>query len=165
MTNRSLPFRASLLGIFSCGWRIYVSLYSPIFWESFSKSGREKYHENLRINVKIMLLLMRQPSYGRNIEFTDNRISLFSAQWGKCAVTGRAFQCLEEIHCHHKTPQCQGGGDEYANLILVWEPVHKLIHASNSEAIQKYLSILNLDRKQMATLNVLRKLASMPEIV
>ena len=131
----------------------------------YSKSGREKYHENLRINVKLMLLLMRQPSYGRNIEFTDNRISLFSAQWGKCAVTGRAFQCLEEIHCHHKTPKCQGGGDEYANLILVWEPVHKLIHASNSEAIQKYLSILNLDRKQMATLNVLRKLASMPEIV
>ena len=37
MTNRSLPFRASLFGIFSCGWRIYVSLYSPIFWESFNQ--------------------------------------------------------------------------------------------------------------------------------
>ena len=131
----------------------------------YTESGRKRLHENLKINVQLMLRLMRQPSYGRNIEFTDNRISLFSAQWGQCAVTGRIFQIPEEIHCHHKKPKSQGGGDEYANLILVWEPVHKLIHASDSETIQKYLSILNLNKKQMATLNVLRKLASMSEIV
>ena len=48
----------------------------------------------------------------------DNRVSLYAAQYGKCAVTGKVLW-IDEIHCHHKKPISQGGTDEYKNLILL----------------------------------------------
>lgn len=130
----------------------------------YSPMGRCAVHENLRINVSLMLKLMRQPSFGYDAEYMDNRLSLFSAQWGKCAVTGRDFRTIEEIHCHHKTPKGAGGGDEYGNLVLVLEPVHRLIHAREASVIARYNMLLGLDQKQMAVLNKLRCLAGLPEI-
>ena len=130
----------------------------------YSEQGRTGIHENLRINVPLMLKLMRQPTFGHNTEYADNRISLFCAQWGKCAVTGKEFRTLDEIHCHHQKPKSCGGGDEYANLILVLEPIHKLIHARKADLILQYLSMLNLDTKQLRILNTLRVLAGLPEI-
>jgi hypothetical protein len=108
-----------------------------------------------------MLKLMRQPLCERSAEYADNRISLFSAQWGKCAVTGRDFQCVEDIHCHHKQPHAKGGNDKYDNLVLVFEPVHILIHATNAETIGKYMQLLNLSRNQMKNLNKYRELAGL----
>ena len=136
--------------------------YSSCF---YSSSGRIGLHENLRINVPLMLKLMRQPTFGYNAEYADNRISLFSAQWGKCAVTGRDFRTLNEIHCHHKKPRRLSGSDEYANLILVLELVHKLIHAQEADFILQYRSLLNLDPQQLERLNKLRILAGLSEIV
>ena len=130
----------------------------------YSPTGRHTVHENLRINVPLMLKLMRQPSFGYNAEYMDNRISLFSAQWGKCAVTGQDFRTMEEIHCHHKTPKEAGGGDEYGNLVLVLEPVHRLVHAKEATVIARYSRLLNLDPKQLGILNKLRCLAGLPEI-
>ena len=130
----------------------------------YSPTGRHTVHENLRINVPLMLKLMRQPSFGHNAEYMDNRISLFSAQWGKCAVTGQDFRTMEEIHCHHKTPKEAGGGDEYGNLVLVLEPVHRLVHAKEAAVIARYSRLLNLDPKQLGILNKLRCLAGLPEI-
>lgn len=130
----------------------------------YSPTGRRTVHENLRIKTPLMLKLMRQPSFGYNAEYMDNRISLFSAQWGKCAVTGRDFRTLDEIHCHHKTPKEAGGSDEYGNLILVLKSVHKLIHAKEASVIVRYSTLLNLDQKQMVALNKLRCLAGLPEI-
>ena len=130
----------------------------------YSPTGRHTVHENLQINVPLMLKLMRQPSFGYNAEYMDNRISLFSAQWGKCAVTGQDFRTMEEIHCHHKTPKEAGGGDEYGNLVLVLEPVHRLVHAKEATVIARYSRLLNLDPKQLGILNKLRCLAGLPEI-
>jgi group II intron reverse transcriptase/maturase len=123
----------------------------------YTAEGREELHNNLRVNVSLMLALMRQPLYGRSAEYADNRISLFSAQWGKCAVTGREFQSTAEIHCHHKTSRNDGGNDKYENLVLVSETVHRLIHATQPQTIQKYLSELNLDKGQVKKLNEFRK--------
>ena len=130
----------------------------------YSPTGRHTVHENLRINVPLMLKLMRQPSFGYNAEYMDNRISLFSAQWEKCAVTGQDFRTMEEIHCHHKTPKEAGGSDEYGNLVLVLEPVHRLVHAKEATVIARYSRLLNLDPKQLGILNKLRCLAGLPEI-
>lgn len=130
----------------------------------YSAEGRRAVHENLKINVPLMIRLMRQPSFGYNAEYMDNRISLFSAQWGKCAVTGRDFHFLDEIHCHHKTPKANGGGDEYGNLVLVLEPVHRLIHAKDISVIARYRALLNLDQKQMDVINKLRCFTGLPEI-
>ena len=104
---------------------------------------------------KLRLKLMRQSLYGRSIEVADNRISLYSAQKGKCAVTGESFTSTEEIHCHHKIPKSKGGTDEYRNLILVTATAHKLIHATNPETIQKYLKCCNPNMKKLNTLREL----------
>ena len=109
--------------------------------------------------------MMREALYGRSAEYADNRISLFSAQWGKCAVSGREFDLAEEIHCHHIIPQTMGGDDSYANLMLVCEPVHILIHATEEKTIHEYLAMLQLTKMQMAKLNKLRQSAGLEPIM
>ena len=96
--------------------------------------------------------------------YADNRISLFSAQWGKCAVTGKEFNNTREIHCHHIIPRNAGGSDKYANLMLVLENVHKLIHATREETIDRYKTFLDLDAEQMVKLNDLRSKAGLAKI-
>ena len=130
----------------------------------YTKAGRQEIHRSLRVNVSLMLAMMKQPLCGKSIEYADNRISLFSAQQGKCAVTGIPFQSLADIHCHHKTPKGLGGSDKYENLVLVLELIHKLIHAKNKITVQKYLKSLNLNAEQLAKVNTLRKLAHCDEI-
>ena len=127
------------------------------------KEGRDltkmEIQDDLRINTFLLLQLMRAPTYSRSTEYADNRISLFSAQWGKCAVTGKKFQCISEIHCHHKKPKGIGGSDKYENLVLVLAPVHELIHAVDEDTIRSYLTALKLDTSQLTKLNKLRTLA------
>ena len=126
---------------------------------AYTAAGRSEIHDDLRINTFLLLQLMREPTYSRSTEYADNRISLFSAQWGKCAVTGKKFQCISEIHCHHKKPKGIGGSDKYENLVLVLAPVHELIHAVDEDTIRSYLTALKLDTSQLTKLNKLRTLA------
>lgn len=130
----------------------------------YTVDGRQGLHDNLRINVRLMSALMRQPLYGRSTEYADNRISLFSAQWGKCAVTGREFQVTEDIHCHHIKRKAKGGDDEYGNLVLVLTLVHRLIHATDEETIGLCLKLLNLSKGQLLKLNELREKAGLLRI-
>lgn len=124
----------------------------------YTEEGRKEIHDNLRVNTSLMVQMMK--STGNNsTEYSDNRISLFSAQWGKCAITGIYFKCLEDIHCHHKLPKLYGGTDKYDNLVLVLPQVHRLIHATDEITIGKYLELLNLDKAQIAKLNKYRELA------
>ena len=102
----------------------------------------------------ILTKRMNQPLYDRSIEYADNRISLYFAQKGRCAVTGQEFSSIEEIHCHHRIPKANGGTDEYSNLILVTEQAHKLIHATVDETTAKYLKQCSPEMKK---LNELRK--------
>ena len=125
----------------------------------YTPEGRKGLHDNLRINTFLMGKLMAQNIKHQSVQYADNRISLFSAQWGKCAVTGKEFISLEDIHCHHKLPKHLGGTDAYANLMLVLEPVHRLIHAKTEATIQKYLNLLDLTEKQLTKVNELRTLA------
>ncbi len=131
---------------------------------SYTPEGRLGLHDNLRINVKLLTQLMRQPTHGQSTEYADNRLSLFSAQWGKCAVIGREFQSTDEIHCHHKIPKAKGGTDAYENLILVTDQVHRLIHATQAVTIREYLSLLNLDANQLSKVNDLREKAGNAKI-
>lgn len=125
----------------------------------YSPEGRKEIHDNLRINTSLMVQMMKSKPKSESAEFSDNRISLFSAQWGKCAVTGKEFQCLNDIHCHHKLPKQFGGTDKYENLVLVLPQVHRLIHAADEDTIKKYLNLLNLDKAQISKLNRYREKA------
>ena len=72
---------------------------------AFTPEGRKGLHDNLGIDTSLLSRLMRNPSQGQSVEFNDNKLSLFSAQWGRCGVTQRKFANLIEIHCHHKIPK------------------------------------------------------------
>lgn len=125
---------------------------------SYTKAGRAEIHKNLeKVDMKILHYLMRNPITYKSIEYNDNRLSLYSAQMGKCAITGKVME-IGDIHCHHKVPICRGGTDKYQNLVLVCEKVHRLIHATNSETINKLLAELNLNPKQLKMLEKLRNL-------
>lgn len=128
---------------------------------SYTTEGREATHKKLgrNIDTNIMHYLMRNPIPYRSAAYNDNRISLYCAQLGKCAITGEKLE-IGNIHCHHKLPKHLGGSDEYKNLVIVSESVHRLIHATNPEIIRKYLQKLNLDAKQLRKLNKLRSLAN-----
>lgn len=125
---------------------------------SYTPEGRAEIHRNLdRIDMTVLHYLMRNPVLYRSIEYNDNRLSLYSAQMGKCAVSGKVLS-IGDIHCHHKVPRHLGGKDNYQNLVLVCEDVHHLIHATSPDTIRKYMEILNLDQKQKEKLNKLRSL-------
>ena len=146
----------------------YTQHKNPLFrkktWNYYTPEGRRGLHDNLRIDVSIMIALMKQPICGNSAEYADNRLSLFSAQWGKCAVTGIEFSSINEIHCHHIVPRHCGGDDSYGNLMLLQEPVHKLIHATQADTIAKYLNILQLSPSQIAKVNGLRLKAQLSEL-
>ena len=124
--------------------------------QKYTPEGRVEIHKTLGINNKMLRSLMCQELCGRSIEYTDNRISLYCAQYGKCAVTGQAFDVVSDVHAHHKLPRHMGGGDEYQNLILVQNDVHTLIHATNGITIARFLAGLSLRKTQFEKLNELR---------
>lgn len=136
--------------------KIRVNPYTP--------EGRTEIHKNLAgLNLAVMNHLMNTPAGQQSVEYNDNRIALYVAQKGKCAVSGIALDA-NQVDCHHKKPLSLGGDDSYQNLIIVSDAVHVLIHSSSERTIKKYLNDLQLNSKQLAKLNNLRKLAEMPQI-
>jgi group II intron reverse transcriptase/maturase len=138
----------------------YVSHKAPVCKkrsiQKYTPEGREAIHKNLGIDNSMLHALLRQEIHSQNAEYADNRLSLFCAQYGKCAITGHLFESTDDIHCHHKTPREKGGKSNYHNLIIVREPVHILIHATTKPTIDKYIELLNLNKNQLAKLNKLR---------
>ena len=145
----------------------YIQTKTPLFKKKkvckYTVEGREIIHKSLGINTSIMIALMRIKEPRRSVEYMDNRISLYAAQYGRCAITGKELS-IDEIHCHHKLPLKCGGDDRYSNLIIVHKDVHMLIHATSEETILTYLNRIELDRKALAKLNALRVMAGNSEI-
>ncbi|MCT8138471.1 group II intron reverse transcriptase/maturase [Anaerobacillus sp. CMMVII] len=124
---------------------------------NYTAEGREKLHENLKaINKKILSHIMKNFIPNRTIEYNDNRISKFIAQYGKCAVSGVELG-LNDWHCHHKNPYHLSKDDGYSNLIVLHESVHRLVHLKDTDKIKALLTALRLNRKQLEKVNELRK--------
>lgn len=141
-----------------------VSMDRKIRVNPYTPEGRTEIHKNLAgLNLAVMNHLMKTPAGQQSVEYNDNRIALYVAQKGKCAVSGIALDA-NQVDCHHKKPLSLGGDDSYQNLIIVSDAVHILIHSSSERTIKKYLNDLQLNSKQLAKLNNLRKLAEMPQI-
>ncbi len=130
----------------------------------YTPQGRAEIHKNLgNVDMSVLYHLMNNPCGTESIEYNDNRISMYVAQAGKCAVSG-VFLEAKQVDCHHKTPKCYGGDDSYQNLIIVSDKIHILIHSSNERTIKKYLGMLKLNKRQMSKLNKLRAQAQMPAL-
>ncbi|MBN8202641.1 group II intron reverse transcriptase/maturase [Bacillus sp. NTK034] len=107
--------------------------------------------------------LMKANIPNRSIEYLDNRLSKYSMQKGKCAITNMLLTA-DVAHCHHKLPVSLGGTDSFANLVFVHKTVHRLIHAIKPETINKYIKILSLNAAQIRKLNQLRALCKLESI-
>ena len=142
----------------------YVQTRNPMYKKlsicKYTIEGRQEIHKNLKFD-EYVLWVMEQLQYSYtstdSIEFTDNKISLYAAQYGKCAVLGVVLD-IDDIHCHHKLPKKLGGKDNYQNLVIVHQDVHRLIHATQAGTISKYLYTLKLDKQQISKVNKLREM-------
>ena len=139
----------------------YIQHHPPIHKKKsvnkYTAAGRAEIHKNLEsVDMTILHILMRNPNMSASAEYNDNRISLYVAQQGKCSVTKERLS-LEDIHCHHKLPRSLGGGDDYANLIILHERIHRLVHATQEETISAIMQTVQLDKRQLDKLNKLRK--------
>lgn len=125
---------------------------------SYTAEGRAMIHKQLEaVDMEILHYLMRTPVWNASIEYNDNRLSLYSAQMGKCAVTGAKLM-IGDIFCHHKVPRSNGGTDAYQNLILLCGNAHRLIHATDPNTIARLTDSLNLTPKQKTKVDKLRSL-------
>ncbi len=130
----------------------------------YTAEGRAEIHKKLEaINMDTLYQIMQNPVKQRSIEYNDNRLSLYCAQQGKCAVTKQNLK-IGKMHCHHKIPVKNGGKDNYGNLIFLTEEVHILLHATDTTVIEYYMSILKLNHSQMIKLNKLRKQSGLEDI-
>ena len=124
---------------------------------NYTKQGRELIHKNLKGHKHLIDYLLKTTKENDSNEFNDNRISLIAGQKGKCYITGLYLE-IGNMECHHKIKKCDGGTDEYKNLVWLCGKAYKLIHATKQENIKKYLGLLTLDAKGLKRVNSLRKL-------
>lgn len=130
----------------------------------YTNAGRELIHKELnKNNLKYLKYLLENTIKSETIEYNDNRISLYVGQQGKCAIT-KEILTPHNMHCHHKTPKELNGTDEYSNLIFITADVHRLIHSTKIETINKYLNKLVLDKLQIKKINKLREMANLKPI-
>ena len=122
----------------------------------YTAEGRKIVHENLTYYLPLLYQIRNTKPYGYSIEMYDNRISLYSAQQGKCYVTNKIFDNIGDIHCHHKQAKEKGGNDAYQNLVLIYENVHRLIHANSTETMLKYLEDIKPKTDSLKKINYLR---------
>ena len=146
----------------------YVQHQKPM-WKNgkvnkYTPEGRKEIHNKLqKVNLNILHYLMRNPIENQSVEYNDNRLSLYCAMQGKCAITKTILE-KDNIHCHHVIPRKDGGGDNYQNLLLIDKRVHILLHATRAETIEKYLEILNLNKAQLNKLNAYRAILNLTAI-
>lgn len=86
----------------------YIQTRNPMYKKrkicKYTTEGREEIHKSLKFDESVMTvlhMLAKEVIPNRSIEYLDNRVSLYAAQYGKCTVTGRILW-IDEIHCHHK---------------------------------------------------------------
>lgn len=143
-------------------WRI-LTFFKPQI-SNYTKQGRQLKIKQLKPNVANEIYKLNLEKFTSvTLEYSDNRISRYSMQNGKCAVTG-VFLIAEMVHCHHIKPKKNEGTDKFDNLVIVQEWVHKLIHATQVETIDKYMRLLQLEGKQLEELNKYRKKCNLTEI-
>ena len=144
------------IGYIQHQWGRQYKGYSP-----YIASDREQIHQNQKaVDISELRYLIENPIQGQSVEYNDNRISLFVGQYGKCYVTEKPL-ILSEMHCHHKKPRALNGSDEYKNLVLLSDDVHRLVHSTKEETIKGYTQKLNLTTKMLEKVNKLRKLAKL----
>lgn len=124
---------------------------------NYTPKGRIEKVKKLKPSVLVELSKMQKVSTCEqtSLEYSDNRLSRYSMQNGKCAITG-IFLTSEDVHCHHIVPKSLGGTDTFSNLVIIHKWLHRLIHASSDQTIERYKRLLKLTGKQFEKVNKYR---------
>lgn len=130
----------------------------------YDSEGRKLIYRKLKDELMAEIRkLMESNIPNRSVEYFDNRISRYSMKNGKCEITGE-FLPAELVHCHHYVPISLGGTDTFGNLRILNKFVHKLIHAKNTQTIDKYRRLINPDKKQLRRINTYREKCNLEPI-
>jgi len=148
--------------IYGCKYQVPKNFSQEI--NKYTEHGRQLIHDKLTSTEYLVRYLLNSKEYDKSVEYNDNRISLIAGQNGRCFITGEPLD-IYNMECHHKKPKALGGSDEYKNLVWLRTEVHKLIHATQPDTIEKYLAMLKLDAKALKKVNSLRLSAENLEIV
>ena len=130
---------------------------------NYTKEGRKLIHKPLGVKLSILRKLMEEEIEDMSIAFMDNRISLYVAQHGKCAILGTELR-KEDICCYHRKPISQGGTDRYENLIIVHRELITLLQSLDQNIIAMELAKLNITEVQLKKINKIRKSANIATI-
>lgn len=124
---------------------------------NYTSEGRKEVHDSLKnYNKEILKYIMENPIEKKSAEYNDNRLSLYTSQKGRCVIT-RNMLTIGNMEVHHKIPKVLGGTDEYKNLMFITGKVHKLIHATKEETMNKYFSEVKPDKSELVKINKLRE--------
>ena len=130
----------------------------------YTPSGRLKSTKSLKSATDWRInQLATQYIKGRTIQYNDNRLAKASMCQMKCEVTGIDLT-TRTLHCHHKIPIHLQGNDEWDNLTIVHQDVHRLIHATDSKTIARYLKQLCLKENEIKKVNKLRSFCQLDSI-
>ena len=127
----------------------------PRKYNKYTIAGREAMNTGQGINMEILHSLLTQTFVNKSMEYMDNRVTVYTAQKGKCRVMGTELT-IDNMHCHHQKPISLGGTDEFKNLIYVRADIHRLIHAVNADTIDRLLEQIKPDSMQLDKINKLR---------
>lgn len=128
---------------------------------SYTSDGRELIHTELKINRSILKGLREQLPESHSTEYYDCRISLFSAQKGKCAVSGEEFVNVEDIATWLKTPKELGGYERYKNMTLIHKKYQALLDETPLSELKALSKQLKTTKKMMIKINSLREQAGL----
>ena len=127
----------------------------------YTPEGRAEIHDNLRIDVKSMLWLMRHPIPTESVRYNDNRVSLYAGQDGKCAITGKKLD-VQTCFCYRKTNDCKKGKDNYQNLLLLSLQGLAIVSSEDMMSVVALVKEYSLNAKVITKVNKLRATAGLP---
>lgn len=131
---------------------------------SYTAEGRALIHSNLNLNAFLLRELREQVSNGRSTEYMDSRISLYSAQHGKCAISGEEFQSASDIAGWLKKPKDNGGEERYKNMILIHKRYIPLLQETSQQILKATSQSFEITNKMLVKINSLRKQANLSAI-
>ena len=124
---------------------------------SYTKEGRALIHTELNLNQYVLKGLREKISVGHSTEYHDSKISLFSAQKGKCAISGEEFADAEHVAVWLKVPGSLGGFERYKNMVLIHKKYLILLQELPQAAIKDLIKTLNITKKMLVKINSLRE--------
>lgn len=132
---------------------------------SYTKEGRAPIHTELNLNQYVLKGLREKISVGHSTEYHDSKISLFSAQKGKCAISGEEFADAEHVAVWLKVPRALGGFERYKNMVLIHQKYLILLQELPQAVIKDLIKTLNITKKMLVKINSLREQANLSAII